>query len=461
MTRVTLVMPETLRSELGEAAQHDLETAGVLLARPLVAADGSIRLLATAIRWCPDQAYAERHEDGLSITSDGYVAALAEAEELGAVAIWMHTHPGEGSSPQASRHDRKVDEQLSDLFRLRTGSEYYGSLIVSTMAGQIRFTGKLESETARLDINRLWAVGDRFRLMHHDGHDLGRTDERFDRNVRAFGGPIQSALGDLTVGIIGCGGTGSSVGEQLARLGVRNFILIDPDKLSSSNVTRVYGSSPSNVGERKVDVLRDLIGGISPDAQVLVDDSMLTVEATARRLTAADLVFGCTDDNAGRMVLSRTASYLLTPVIDCGVLLTSDDNGRLEGINGRVTILAPGSACLVCRGRIDHARAASELLTPEERVRRADEGYAQALPGVEPAVVTFTTAVASAAVTELLERFVGYGPEPVPSEILLRLHDREISTNRQDPTVGHYCHPSSGKLGAADLAPFLEQMWTA
>lgn len=461
MSQVTLVIPETLSQELLDVAGQELETAGVVLADVIEADDGSVRLIVTEVRWCPDDAYAERHETGLSITSNGYVPALAAAEVNGSVAIWLHTHPGEGASPRASQHDDVVDNQLSDLFRLRTGSPYYASLVISAEHGQLRFTGRLESADGRRDIDRLWAVGDRFRLTHHDQHEIADVDNRFNRNVRAFGGPIQTVLGDLTVAVIGCGGTGSSVIEQLARLGVRRFLLIDPDKLSLSNVTRVYGSTPEMVGTRKVDVAADLIASISPDATVTCVDAMLTVEATARKLQAVDLVFGCTDDNAGRMVLSRIASYLLTPVIDCGVLLTSSDGGQLIGIDGRITILSPGSGCLVCRGRIDHARAASELLTPEERVRRADEGYAVALPGIEPAVVTFTTAVASAAVSELLERLVGYGPAPVPSEVILRLHEREVSTNRLAPNPGHYCDPAAGKLGSANSTPFLEQMWSA
>lgn len=461
MSRVTLVMTETLSRELLNVAGQELETAGVLLADLVEAEDGSIRLLATEIRWCPDDSYAERYETGLSITSDGYVPAIADAEASGATAIWLHTHPGEGASPRASHHDEIVDEQLSDLFRLRTGSPYYASLVISVVKGRLKFTGHIESAEAKRDIDRLWAVGDRFCLIHHDSHAPAALDARFDRNVRALGGPVQTVFGDLAVAVVGCGGTGSSVVEQLARLGVRRFVLVDPDNLSLSNVTRVYGSTPELVGARKVDVAEGLIASISPDAAVTCEASMLTLESTARKLQGVDLIFGCTDDNAGRMVLSRIASYLLTPVIDCGVLLTSADDGALTGIDGRITILSPGSACLVCRGRIDHARAASELLTPDERVRRADEGYAAALPGVEPAVVTFTTVVGSSAVGELLERLVGYGPSPVPSEIILRLHDREISTNRQEPNPGHYCDPYAGKLGRAKAVPFLEQMWSA
>jgi hypothetical protein len=99
------------------------------------------------------------------------------------------------------------------------------------------------------------------------------------------------------------------------------------------------------------------------------------------------------------------------------------------------------------------------MMTPNEHRRLADEGYAPALAGVEPAVVTYTTQVAAAAVGELLERLIHYGPEPAPSEILLRLHEREISTNDRPPRSHHYCDPATGKLGRGVTDPFLEQTW--
>jgi len=224
-------------------------------------------------------------------------------------------------------------------------------------------------------------------------------------------------------------------------------------------VTRVYGSTASDIGQPKVQVLARHLVRIAPDLRCETVQSMITLEATARRLVGCDVVFGCTDDNAGRLVLSRLAIYLLIPVIDCGVLLSSDASGQLTGIDGRVTILTPGQACLICRDRIDLARAGSELLTPDERVRREDEGYAPALARIEPAVVAFTTFVGATAVSELLERLIGYGPEPRPSEILLRCHEREISTNVAFPRRGHYCDLESNKLGLGMTLPFLEQTW--
>ena len=426
---VTLVLSDVLRDEIEAIAQSPLETAGVLIGSVVPSPNGDLRLLSRKIRWVNESAYLERGAERLSIASAGYVPALAEAEALGSVAVWVHTHPS-GGIPLPSKHDRLVDIQIADLFRIRTGSPYFGALIFSWHSSGLTFSGYLSSkELDAITVDRLWAVGDTFRLTRSFDSNLPKLAPIFDRNIRAFGNAVQATLNDIRVGIVGCGGTGSAIAEQLVRLGVRDFILIDPDILSVSNVTRVYGSTPSDVGRAKVDVLAEHLNRIAPDTRLNQIRSMVTLEPVARQLTSCDFIFGCTDDNAGRLVLSRIPTYLLTPVIDCGVLLTSDQTGTLIGIDGRVTILTAGHPCLVCRGRVDLARASAELLTPEERIRRQDEGYAPALGGTEPAVIAFTTLVSATAVTELLERLIGYGPQPRPSEILLRIHDREISTN--------------------------------
>ncbi len=462
MSQATLVLPESITDELAGAASEEWESAAVLLVSVTGQTRRGLRLLGRELAWVPPNGYLRREADSLTIASDGYVDALRRAETIGASAIWVHTHPGEGASPAASRFDDAVDRELAEVFKVRTGSEFYGALIVSHNRGEFTFTGWLENPDGVVPIHRLWAVGDRLTLR--SAYDLPLVESlpaMFDRNVRAFGGDVQVILRDLQVAVVGCGGTGSSVAEQLTRLGVRRLLLIDPDVLSETNLTRVYGSRPVDVGRAKADVLGAHLRSIAPDVAVESIQSLVTIEATARELTDCDVVFGCTDDNAGRLVLSRLSSYYLTPVIDCGVLITGDSQGRISGIDARATVLTPGSACLVCRSRVDLQRAATELLTPDERRRREDEGYAPALLGVEPAVVAYTTLIAAAAVGELLERLIGYGPEPVPGEILIRCHEREFSTNVQAPRPGHYCDPESGKLGLGDMTPFLEQTWVA
>jgi hypothetical protein len=456
----TLVLPQSIADDISDKARLSLETAGVLLVSVTSDDDTGPRLLARGIRWIPQGEYMRRGSDHLSIGSLGYVPFLAEAEKLGATPLWMHTHPGLEANPRQSVHDEEVDRQIADLFRLRSGSPYYGAVIFSPRAVGLAFTAFLRGPDGdRSTISRLWEVGDRFRLTRAFDVAHEQVDHIFDRNVRAFGGAVQRTLAQLRVGIVGCGGTGSAVAEQLVRLGVRRFVLLDPDHLSESNVTRVYGSAFVDVGRPKVEVLTDHLRRIAPNVDCAPMIAMVTAQAAARRLCPCDVVFGCTDDNAGRLVLSRLATYLLMPVFDSGVLLTSDANSLLTGIDARVTTLTPGQACLVCRQRVDFARASAELMTPGERRRREEEGYAPALGRIEPAVVTFTTAVAATAVSELLERLIGYGPTPRPSEVLLRCHDREISTNIAHPRPGHYCDATSGKLGLGITEPFLEQTW--
>ena len=459
---VTLVVPAQIAAAVESMLRVDVETGAVLGARIVRTEAGDLRLLGIGIWEVPPDAYVLRKSDELIVASHGFVPPLAEIEAAGAMAIWLHTHPGGGASSQPSDLDFEVDRQLSDVFRFRTDAPFYGALIVSKDGENIRFTGHVDDGHTSTPIDRLWFVGPELRLRWHDGRSVRPAlGAAYDRQIRAFGSQIQKVIAQLSIAVVGCGGTGSAVAEQLVRMGARRLDLYDPDHVSSSNLTRLYGSHPADVGRAKTNVVAEHLRNIAPEAIVGTHASAITTESVARHLMDADIVFGCTDDNAGRLVLSRFSTYLMTPVIDVGVLLTSDPRGTVDGIHGRITILHPGAACLVCRGRIDLQRAAVELRSAEEQASLATEGYAPAMPGVEPAVVSFTSWVAAVAVSELLERLIHYGPRPVPNEILIRAHDREMSTNRAKPKRGHYCSPEGAKWGLGATAPFLEQAWTS
>jgi molybdopterin/thiamine biosynthesis adenylyltransferase len=456
----TLVVGDALMSQLTQLAAAPVERGGVLVGQCVQHAN-SIRFIGTEFIAVSETEYVHQSTYEMRVTSGGFVPALQRAAALGACALWVHNHPGEEGLPVPSAHDERVDRQLADTFRIRTDAPFYGTLIVSPRHhDQIAFTGALLPEAAApIRFTRMWCVGDGLRLINAFSEQEPSFDAQFDRNVRAFGPDIQRALGSLRVGVVGCGGTGSAVAEQLARLGVRYFRLFDADTLSLSNTTRLYGSSPSLVGALKVDVVASNIQRISPGAECFKVAARITSPEAIAALSDSDVVFGCTDDNAGRLVLSRFSSYLMCPLIDCGVLISSTADGTLIGIDGRITVQTPGSACLLCRSRIDVARAGAEMMPKAERERLEREGYAPTLGAVEPAVVTFTTMVAAAAVNELLERLIDFGPSPRPSEILIRFHDREISTNHALPRPAHYCHQAAGKLGKGLHEPFLDLAW--
>ena len=347
---VTLVLPEQLAADLLHAAEADVETACVLLARQVETPAGNVRLLARALHWVPDEAYRRRNATALTITSDGYVPALAAAEADESVPIWLHTHPGNNSSPKPSKHDHLVDQQLADLFRapcreptIRCGCHCSVGR-AALLHGSRRIRHLASRHRPPLGNWRAFRAHPKLATRHRATSGAVRPEQSGPSEVIS-----NRVLSNLHIAVVGCGGTGSAVIEQLVRLGVRHLKLFDPDTLTAGNVTRVYGSFIHDVGAPKVDVNAAHVRRIAPDAEVLTAQAKVTVESTAKLLLDADVVFGCTDDNAGRLVLSRLASYLLTPVIDCGVLLSSGPRGRLLGIDGRVTVLAPGAACLVCR----------------------------------------------------------------------------------------------------------------
>lgn len=456
----TLVLPERIAAILAEMARDPKERAAVLLVGR-AELDGADRLLGRRLWQPPDSAYADRGPDGLILSSAGWAPALAAAADIGAGALFVHTHPA--GDPTPSGHDREVDSALDEPFRIRTGQDLYGSLTISptaTAPGFV-FTGHVERGRGPGAVHRLLTVGRRITLTDsHDSPAPVAAAPLFDRQIRAFGGDVQRVLGLLKVGVAGAGGTGSAVLEQLVRLGVRDIVVTDPDMFTDTNVTRVYGSNPADVGRPKVDIQAEHLHRIAPDLRMQTLQRPTTALAATGALTACDIIFGCTDDDAGRLLLARLATYYLTPVIDCGVLLSST-GGQIDGIDGRITTMVPGQACLVCRDRIDSARAMAEIMSTEELQTRQREGYAPELGNVEPAVVAWTSLVASLAVTELLERLTGFGVDPAPSEVLARVHDRELSTTSRAPREGHFCHSASDKMGKGDTEPVLEWGWTA
>jgi molybdopterin/thiamine biosynthesis adenylyltransferase len=267
---------------------------------------------------------------------------------------------------------------------------------------------------------------------------LATPDPLYDRQVRAFGPVGQAVIADLRVGIVGAGGTGSAVAEQLIRLGVRNITSLDPDSLTGTNVTRVYGSSVEQVDLPKVDVLRTNAERIGLGTVVSTHCMTLSEESSLNLLAHCDVVFGCTDDHAGRGWLTRLPGMALNTLIDCGVVIDSIDQ-RVNEIFGRVTTVVPGSACLFCTNDIDPAKVRTDSLDADEYDRQRREGYAPELDTRVPAVVVYTTLVASLAVGEMIDRFIVHGLDEPPNQLHIRALERRIGHRHIDPRPGHWC----------------------
>ena len=89
-----------------------------------------------------------------------------------------------------------------------------------------------------------------------------------DKSIQLLGEDKIKSLGEKTVLIIGLGGVGGTALEALARSGVKNFVLIDFDKVDESNLNRQILYTMSDVGKNKVDVAKDHILKLNSDLSV-------------------------------------------------------------------------------------------------------------------------------------------------------------------------------------------------
>jgi hypothetical protein len=163
----------------------------------------------------------------------------------------------------------------------------------------------------------------------------------------------------------------------------------------------------------------------------------------------------------GTCVVDAVRAVLLGSVLDMGVKIDSI-GGAIRSIQGRVTMLGPGAPCLFCRQRISAkgvADQSSAILDPPGTAERRRDGYAPGIEEPAPAVITFTTAMASSAVTELLQRLTGFmGTERESTEILHLFDQTSVRTNSRAGDPSCFCQDTS-RWGRGDVRPMLDLTW--
>jgi len=425
----------------------DVEGAAFLLCGQAIHAN-AVKLMSHAVVPVAPEDYLRRERDGLTIQSRSLARITKLARYEGLSIVFAHSHP-EGFADFSSQDDGE-EEKLLPFLQSRVPDRVHGTLVMT----REDFSARIYAPT-RTSADTI-VVGERFRLYRQTS--AAPVPIVFDRQVRAFGEDIQRILAALHVGIVGLGGTGSPVAEQLVRLGVGQLSLFDRDSFEVTNINRVYGSTMSDVDLPKVAIAKRELDRIGLATRIEAIAEHITDEESARQLRACDVVFACTDKQIPRAILMQLALKYSLPVIDLGVLIDSKEQ-HIRGVHGRVTTLLPGEACLYCRGRISPEVMRVEALPPHERENQIREGYAPELVGPAAAVIPFTSAVASIAVSEFLHRLTGFmGAERVSSELLIAFDLSRIRTNRVAPREDCQCSDRAG-WARGDESPFLGMAW--
>lgn len=228
------------------------------------------------------------------------------------------------------------------------------------------------------------------------------NNEQFDRQISFFGSDGQKTISKVRVSVVGCGGLGSHLVQQLAYLGINNFVLADYDRVELSNLNRLIGANLDDVQENrlKVEVIQRMISFINSSAVVtLLPKSAINREGF-ELISKTDVIFGCVDSDAVRLVLTHLCSAYQIPYFD----LSSDIINKGEEYGGRILSSINGDGCLFCMGELDQEEIRVGLSSKEDRILE-DKIYGlnkAQLNQSGPAVVSINGTIASLAVTEFI-----------------------------------------------------------
>ena len=280
-------------------------------------------------------------------------------------------------------------------------------------------------------------------------------NDRFDRQVRFFGREGQDRLAAARVAVVGVGGLGSHVVQQLALLGVNAIVPIDARELKLSNRNRLVGAREDDPipGTRKVDIAKRTAKAI--DSAIDVDkmfDSFVS-ERGFDALIGADYVFGCLDSEGARLVLTELCAAYAKPYVDASSDIIPGD---LVDYGGQVCIAWSGNGCLSCTDVLDRAEAGIDLAGPDAKRRRADiYGIpTNRLAASGPSVVSINGVVASLAVTEFMLGVTGLR---VPRRVLTytgRTSKVTVRTDLPAPDC-YYCKGLRGRGAEADVQRYV------
>lgn len=173
-----------------------------------------------------------------------------------------------------------------------------------------------------------------------------------------LGGDSEHNLRSAKVGIIGLGGGGSHVAQQLAHIGVAKFVLVDPDHIEDSNLNRLVGGALEDVfkGNLKIRIAERVIRQVVLNPQI--EAFAKTWQEVADSLKDCDVIIGGIDSVIAKDDLDRFCRRFLIPYIDMGM-----DVHKVGGrflIAGQVVLTTPNAPCLRCMGIVTEKSLAAE-----------------------------------------------------------------------------------------------------
>ena len=139
---------------------------------------------------------------------------------------------------------------------------------------------------------------------------------QFSRTELLIGKQGLEKLHNAKIAIFGIGGVGSFVVEGLVRAGVQNFVLVDNDKISLTNLNRQLIATQKTIGKDKVEVAKERILDINPKAKVEVFKEFFLPNSNTNIITKElTYVVDCIDTVTAKIEIVMQCKNLKIPII--------------------------------------------------------------------------------------------------------------------------------------------------
>lgn len=163
---------------------------------------------------------------------------------------------------------------------------------------------------------------------------------QFSRTELLIGKEGMEKLSNAKVAIFGIGGVGSFVVEGLVRAGVGNFILVDDDKVCMTNLNRQIIATRKTVGKLKVEVQKERILEINPNAKVEVYQEFFMPDSKDVFDNTLDYVVDAIDTVTAKIDLVLRADRLNVPIIS-----SMGTGNKMDPTRFEVTDISKTSMC--------------------------------------------------------------------------------------------------------------------
>ena len=161
-------------------------------------------------------------------------------------------------------------------------------------------------------------------------------EKRYARNIGAITAEEQKILMQKSVCVIGCGGLGGGIIENLTRMGIGKLTVVDKDVFDVTNLNRQVLSNEENIGISKAEEAAKQMKIINSEVDITAVNTDVTADNINEIIAGHDVVVDAVDNVSVRIVMEEACSVKNIPLI----------HGAIGGWLGQVAVVRPGSGIM-------------------------------------------------------------------------------------------------------------------